>query len=306
MPRHRQSIQAAIVLCSMVILLAAPGRVARAAAITIFSSSDILPYSRCIEGAREVFADRPVTVVQMDGSLERGREFLGRLQPAATDLLLAVGPQAAYLLAREQIAAPRLFCMVLNPDKLVGTPPAYGGISLNIPADFQLAQIAAAFPDRRRVGVFYQAEGNQEAIDQLTAAAAAHGRTLVPVPLEAASDIAARLQAPDFAIDVLLIIPDETLRSRRIMEYLIESSLRRSIPVAGYNSWFVRNGAILSFMVDYRAVGRQVAALAVAGAAEARIVSPQRIRVGVNLKIAGKLGVGIDAGFVARADEVIR
>ena len=58
------------------------------------------------------------------------------------------------------------------------------------------------------------------------------------------------------------MIPDEQINSQKIVEYLIKESLRRKTPVVGYNSWFAKNGAILSFIIDYRDVGVQAGTMA--------------------------------------------
>ena len=38
--------------------------------------------------------------------------------------------------------------------------------------------------------------------------------------------------------------------------------LLKNIPVVGFNEWFTENGAILSFSLDYQAIGRQTEELA--------------------------------------------
>ena len=85
--------------------------------------------------------------------------------------------------------------------------------------------------------------------------------------------------------------------------------LRKKIPVIGYNSWFAKNGAVLAFAVDYRAIGQQAAALArtlLAGATAAGISAPAKIKVSIDAKTAEKLGVQLAPAALRQADEVIR
>jgi ABC-type uncharacterized transport system substrate-binding protein len=119
------------------------------------------------------------------------------------------------------------------------------------------------------------------------------------------------LESKDFTGDALLIIPDEQLGSTRIVEYIIKESLRKKIPVVGYNSWFAKNGAMLAFMVDYKAVGQQTTGLAralLAGKAGAAggASPPARIRISIDAKTAEKLGVQLAPQALQQADEVIR
>ena len=107
------------------------------------------------------------------------------------------------------------------------------------------------------------------------------------------------------------MIPDEQINSQKIVEYIIKEALRRKIPVVGYNSWFAKNGAILSFIIDYRDVGIQAGTMAMkllkqGAAARVAIEAPARIRVSIDEKTAQKLGIQIAPGAIQQADEVIR
>jgi putative ABC transport system substrate-binding protein len=108
------------------------------------------------------------------------------------------------------------------------------------------------------------------------------------------------------------MVPDEKINSQKIVEYIIKESLRRKIPVVGYNSWFAKNGAILSFLIDYRDVGVQAGAMAAqmikagSNTAPERIESPAKIQVSIDLKTAEKLGIQISATSIQQASEVIR
>ena len=85
-------------------------------------------------------------------------------------MTIAVGPQAAFALAQEQTPGIRLFCMVLNPQRLLSATGMLPGVSLNIAPDFQMRTIRQAFPERKRVGIFYSAASNQETVTALRAA----------------------------------------------------------------------------------------------------------------------------------------
>jgi putative ABC transport system substrate-binding protein len=226
-------------------------------------------------------------------------------------LMIAIGPQAAFAMAADKGSALRLFCMILNPDKVLGKAENFPGISLNIPPALQMQKIRETLPGRARIAVFYTRQANQATIDLLAAEAKKNALTLVPYPVVSAGQISSILESKDFAGDALLIIPDEQLGSTKIVAYIIKESLRKKIPVIGYNSWFAKNGAVLAFAVDYKGIGLQAAALArgllAAGtAAGMGIMPPAKIKITIDAKTAEKLGVQLAPAALQQADEVIR
>jgi len=278
--------------------------------VAVLVSSGIIPYTACVEGIRESLQEYVLYVATMDQDLERGKKLLKDIAEKKPRLIIAVGPQAAYLLGRNYAQYMRLFCMVLNPERLLGKEGLYPGVSLNINPSFQIDTIKKAFPQRTTIGVFYSARFNQPIIDELSGAAARNNAKIVPFTLNSPNDISRVIESEAFSIDVLLLIPDDQLRSTKIVEYIVHEALIRKIPVVGYNTWFSKNGALLSFVVDYQGVGRQTGAQAAellkGTQQEAGIVaSPEAIKVTVDLKTAGKLGVPIAPAFIQQADEVL-
>ncbi|MCX8043855.1 MAG: hypothetical protein N3B18_07000 [Desulfobacterota bacterium] len=279
--------------------------------VAIISSSDILPYQTCREGIQEQLADLSIVTVTLGEDIGKAQEVLGEVKRHHPKVLIAIGPQAAFMVAQEQApSSTKLFCMVLNPQRVLAKAGLFPGISLNIPPALQITTIKQSFPARRRIGVFYTKMINQETIDALSREATVHGCTLVGMPIASAQDIPGMLTAREPAFDVLLIIPDEALGSTKIVEYVIKEALRRSIPVVGYNSWFAKNGAVLSFVIDYKAIGKQTAACArrlLSGAAlDGMIMPPERVQIVIDLKTAEKIGVAVSPDMLNRADEVQR
>ncbi len=295
---------AQICLCLLVVPV-------RAADVLVLSSSDILPYTRCIEGIRESLESVSVKLLTMDADIERGRREVAAYEGVHTGPAIAVGPQAAYVLAEFPSFEKRLFCMVLNPARLFQQTGLFAGISLNIPVRFQVTTIKKAFPDRSRIGIFYSGESNRQALKRFSDEALRVGMRVIGFPIGSAQDIPPILKSQRFAVDVLLFIPDEVFRSTKIIDYVIEEALRRRIPVVGYNSWYANNGALLSFVIDYNDVGRQAGEMAqrmlqTDAALSPEVVPPVKIRVFVDQKTAGKLGIAVSPGIVQTADEVLR
>ena len=282
-----------------------------AADVAIVSSSDIIPYNTCIDGIKDALSGFSLQTTVLPEDPEDALETVKEIKNTKPRLMIAVGPQAAFALAKEKGSAKRLFCMILNPDKLLKQYDAFPGVSLNISPALQMQKIRDTFPGRTRIGVFYTRQANQAAIETLTAEAKKNSLALTAFPVASAGQISTTLESKDFAVDALLIIPDEQLGSTKIVEYIIKEALRRKIPVVGYNSWFAKNGAVLAFAVDYKGVGQQTAALARAllagGVQETAVFSPPaKIKISIDAKTAEKLGVQLAPAAIQQADEVIK
>jgi len=278
--------------------------------VFILSSSDIIPYNTCIEGIRQSLGGTSPETITIDQDLEETRKTLQKVKKQQPKYVIAVGPQAAYVLSRDADIVNRFFCMVLNPAKLLGPQNLYAGISLNIPPAFQIEKINEAFPERTRIGVFFNPASNQDFVDELSGHARGLGKQIVAFPVNAQGQIADILRAKGPLIDLLLMVPDENLKSTKLVEYIISETLRRKIPAIGYNSWFARNGALLSFIVDYKQVGIQAGKtvqrlLQQDTPASAEIVPPDTIHISVNLKTAQKLGITIAPAIIGQAHEVV-
>jgi len=300
-----------LLMCSVLVFCTAV-RSALPADVAIISSSDILPYTTCREGIQEYLAEYTITATTINEDISKGREALEDIKREKPKVVIAIGPQAAFALAQEPaLGNSRLFCMILNPQRVLAKAGLFSGVSLNIPPDMQMRTIKQAFANRKRVGIFYSKDPNQEIVDALTRAATAYDLVVVPLPIGSAQEIPGLLSSRETPFDVLLIIPDEKLGSTKIVEYLIKESLRRNLPVVGYNSWFAKNGAVLSFIIDYRGIGRQTGAIArrmLNGSLldTVTVVPPEHVKISIDVKTAEKIGVAVSPDILKQADEVQR
>ncbi len=60
-------------------------------------------------------------------------------------------------------------------------------------------------------------------------------------------------------IDCVWMIPDRTVISEKIIQHIIKLGIYHKKGVIGYNSFFIRSGAVFSFDFDYKALGIQTA-----------------------------------------------
>jgi putative ABC transport system substrate-binding protein len=293
-------------------LLIPPWNAFSSSEVIIIKSSDIIPYQKAIEGFKQSFPGGTYTEYSIEEDFrDTGKSIVARAVNKGGDLIVAVGPQAAYLMNTDSSSIPKVFTMVLDPEKFLGNERLYPGVSLNIPLGFQLEQIRSGFPARKRVGVFYTQEQNQKTIDTILPRARGLGLSVTGIPIVSPKEIPELLKSLQSAIDILWVIPDRTIGSEKILKYLLKSVLMKNIPVVGFNEWFAENGAILSFDIDYEAIGRQTGELAQkllqpGNPPTANLQEPQQVRTIINLKVAQKLSVTVAEELMVQASEVIK
>lgn len=280
--------------------------------IIIITSSDIIPYQKAIEGFKSRLPQDTFQEYSINEDIKsQGQSVVERAIKRGGALVLAVGPQATYLIGKYSGSIPKVLTMVLNPEKLLDKNSLFPGVSLNLPTALQLDMMKLGFPKRKRIGVFYNQKLNQKTIDDTSAKALTKELLIIGLPIASQKEIPEILNSPQFNIDLLWIIPDRTVGSEKILKYLIKNMLLKNIPVVGFNDWFTENGAILSFALDYEEIGRQTAELAQnilreGNLPEPFIQEPSTVKTIVNLKIAEKLNMFISNDLIKIASEVIK
>lgn len=212
-------------------------------------------------------------------------------------LLAAIGPEAVSFTwgSFHNDFPPKFYSIILNPEKLIGTDAASCGISLNIPTQIQLKMIHDAFVSVKRIGIFYDPANNESFYLDAAASAASMGVTVIPLLVSSMKDIPTLLEKALNSVDCIWLIPDKTVISESIAQYMIKQAIIRRIPVVGYNQFFYESGAAMSFVFDYNALGRQAGELA-GGIAAQHIPCERQIPVfdvWLNRGVIEKLGLKI-------------
>lgn len=245
----------------LLLFLAIPGLCpAREKVVGVLLSREIAPYVSMVEGL-ESRLNAPTQRFFLD---ETGKPYslTGRnatLNPQLYDLLVAVGPEALQYLQPRAGGIPLLHGMVLNPRKLIDDPQWQPcGVGLAIPAEAQLAAILRSLPSLKRLGVLFDPANNQAWFKGAAALAAGKGLELVPLQVSRQSG---KLElVGDFArLDAILFIPDKSIISKAVIQYVIKQGVLSNTPVIGYNQFFQDSGAALNFLIDYHRVGQQLA-----------------------------------------------
>ena len=290
-----------VVLCS--VFLGAAGLQAEetgAPKVAVLISRNIRPYIEAVEGMSSVLSEAANAKIQVfrlekfKGKMQT--DLIRRLVEERFDLFVAVGPEAAGFTWEEPGSEKtvRLYSMVLNPQKVSGRTETTCGISLNIPAQRQLKMIARGLPTIKRIGLLYDPLHNSEFFREAAAEASFLGLEIVPLKVLSKKDIPTVLKQHWEDMDALWLIPDQTVISESIVQYIIKEALFENTPVIGYNRFFYESGAALAFVFDYEEIGRQTGRLAVDMlSGKACEKETPVFHVWLNLRVIDKLGINV-------------
>jgi putative ABC transport system substrate-binding protein len=117
---------------------------------------------------------------------------------------------------------------------------------------------------------------------------------IVPLKVSSKKDIPVVLKQNWENIDALWLIPDQTVISESIVQYIIKDALFKKTPVIGYNRFFYESGAAVAFVFDYEELGRQTGRMAVSVLmGKACEKEPPVFHVWLNLRVIDKLGLDV-------------
>ena len=236
--------------------------------VAVVVSERIRPYLEAVEGLREGLArDSKAEIAEFD--LEsfkgRGRDILAKdLTEGRFDILIAIGPDAAHFVwtGFPVPDARKLYTMVLSPDRIPGLSPSACGVTLRIPLRAQLETIRSGLPPMKRIGILHNPAYNAEFVKQAALHAPGLGQKVIPLEVSSRKDIPIILRQHWKDLDGLWLIPDRTVISESLVQYIIKQAISKGVAVIGYNRFFYESGAALTFVFDYKEIGEQTARLA--------------------------------------------
>ena len=232
----------------------------------IIVSKHIKPYMDAASGLETFLQEHGASVriilLEERDAFER-EQVSKRLQEGEFGSAVGIGPQAAeFLWSIEEMKVPRVFSMVLHPHQAVERSPSkLCGVSLSIPVDIQLQTIEEFLPGRPRIGLLFHPQHNQAFYRKAVKAAKSSHIEVIPLRIFNQGDISQNLDQYLEQVDILWLVPDRGLNSKKVVEYIIKQALYAKVPVVGYNRFFHESGAAVSFVFDYGRIGRQTGRL---------------------------------------------
>ncbi|MBW1678564.1 MAG: hypothetical protein JRJ08_00210 [Deltaproteobacteria bacterium] len=277
--------------------------------VSVILSQGIIPYHLSVEGVKKKMSGFRFREYTLEKGSNKGQKILRSLEREEPDLILSVGPEAACLLKDFNTPSPRIFTMILNPEKIFPETLPFPGVSMNYPPSTLLSFLEKAFPERKKIGIFYSPDLNSNLLKQFEKEGGRLGLKIRPFPINSSTEIRSTLKSPLFDPDIILFIPDQVIIKKKLVNYIIEECLFRKIPAIGFNTWFARSGALMAFYLDYEEVGRQTGELALKflenKKREPWIEAPRNLRIILNLRVARKFDIKISEKITAEADQVI-
>lgn len=231
----------------------------------VFLSDVIKPYFEAVQGIEKLFKENNIEMKLVEiNTLEPG-EFDGVSQNLISQgysYWISVGPQAMKMmhLPLQQTVSGKVYCMVLFPEKTVEKPEEdLCGVSLQIPVEQQVSKMVNAFPLKIRPGIIYDPRYNREFAGRASAEFSRLGVPLALLEVNSRADVPTVLFKDTTGVNLLWMIPDQTVITESIIRYIVKNSIKKGIGVVGYNRFFVTQGAVAAFVIDYESVGRQAA-----------------------------------------------
>jgi ABC-type uncharacterized transport system substrate-binding protein len=289
-------------LAALGALLGATARPAHASGTVVLADMRVLPHREALAAALEVLGRPPV----LDPNAGDAGERLKRADPA---VLLVIGQRSLELARAAAPSTPTIVCMVRGAS--LSGARNLTGVRLEVAAAQQLGLLKQVDSGIKRVGIIYEAHASGAFVEDALKAAGTLGVILVARPVADAREVRTALTEIAGDIDVLWLMPDPSLISAEMFNYLLLFTLERKIALFGFLDSFTQAGALASVAPDYREIGRRAARLAVEVAsrpAEARLPLPPPTSspgaLSVNVKTARQLGVAIAPGVLSKAQKV--
>ncbi len=277
---------------------AAAGKEVAAQKIAVIVSQSIRPYIEAVEGlSSEISAEGEeiLDVIFLDKF--EGKDLVNlsqTLDKKDIDLFIAIGPHAARFVWEDikAVKAARFYSMVLNPEKALAMLEFAAGIPLNISAKTQVEMIHRGMPSVNRIGIIYDPEYNLDFFGDAYEEAYLKNIRIVSLAVSSRKDIPLVLKNNWNDLDALWLIPDRTVISESIVQYVIKEALFNGVPVIGYNRFFYESGAALAFIFDYSEIGRQCAKEALKLLSEREVKKSEPVfNVWVNERVMNRLGM---------------
>ena len=222
----------------------------------------------------------------------------------ATQLVLALGVDAAAEMARDESRVPILCAFVPNTSfELIvrgsarKTAGQLSAIFLNQPLGRQLDLIQLALPQRQRIGVLLGSHSSAQA-QLLEEDLRRRSLSLQQGHIEANEPMFAKLQALLESSQVLLALPDPQVYNSGSLQNILLSALRAGVPMVSFSPAYVKAGALMAIYSTPVQVAQQASQLARAVLQGKELAAPQYPRdfsIDVNVSLARSMDLTLDA-----------
>ncbi|OOR93080.1 ABC transporter substrate-binding protein [Moraxella caviae] len=230
--------------------------------------------------------------------------------------IVAISTPTAQTLAAATETIPLIYTAVSDPvaaklidNNQVGIQPNITGLSSQLPLEPQIELFNKVKPDAKRIGYVYSpGEANSVVLkEQLLQILPKYGMTLVDIPANRSSDIAAATRALDGKADLIYTSLDNNVASA--MEAMVQVANELDLPIIASDEFSVRRGAAAALGVndfDFGVATAKLVADVLDGKKPSEVppIVMNELTLYVSPKHAAEQGATLDGALVASGIDV--
>lgn len=274
--------------------------------IVTLLSGDESYYEDAARGIRSAFTGQ-TTYLLHEYSLS-DLEAVPHIRGLSPGLIVTIGERATDIAARQFPSIPIVYSLVLgrkHPTRRMT------GVSIDVDPRAQFDVLKTICPSVRRIGVIYSRTGRKETIARGRSSARELGMEIVPVKIDATSDVYGAIRYLCSNTSAIWMIPDSTVCTPQATQDIMLHCLRQKIPVIGLSPSYVASGALFSLSYDSEETGRLAGGIArriLDGTPPGRIPvqQPARTDLAINMLTAQHLEITIPEKLLNEARHVYR
>jgi putative ABC transport system substrate-binding protein len=264
-----------------------------------------------LEDGKQIKIDFQSAQGEMPVAQQIAQKFVGDKK----DIIIAIATPSAQAAAQATKDIPIIFGTVTDPvgAGLVASFAKPGGnvtgTSDMTPVKDQLALFKQLGTKVTRVGIIYNAgEANSVfTVKQTKEAAAALGLTIVEATVSSAGEVQQAAQSLVGRVDGFYLITDNTLAQG--VQSVITIANQKKLPTVSVERSFVDQGALATAGFDYYQFGKQTGAMAAdvlkgKKPADLPVQTSKDLKLVVNTKTAGEIGLTVPAAVLDKAEKV--
>jgi putative ABC transport system substrate-binding protein len=276
--------------------------------VSVVFSSDIEAYQQAWSGFEEFLSEKKVSlwVSEYDIKEKNPATVYSKINKERPDIVFTLGTKASKLAKETVRDIPVVFCMVFNPEKIVGLNIT--GISMEIPTEMKLQGIGRILPHTKKIGVLYSPKFTTQ-YKEISETCRDFGFQVIGREIDSGKDLPDALKEISWQMDCFLMIPDSKIYFPKSVEYLLRESVKEKFPVVGLSSYYTKAGALFSLDCDYHELGQQAAKIALRILNGEKPVDiqpsiPTKSKLSLNLLTAKRLGIEVPSQILKEASEV--
>ena len=289
--------------------------------ISIIKSLNIKAYNSAVRGFLELLEEKGYSegdnlILDYYLMKEGIKSIVDDIKEKKPDLILTIGTEATQKIWEEEIRdIPVIFLMVLDPEKngFVKSNQEPGnnftGSAMKIPVNMYLKAIKSVFPDGEKIGVIYNPLNAEEVIERADFFAQENEIELIWVSVLSPKNLPKALDGLVREVDILWIIPGNTVISSQSLSYILSVTFKKRIPVMVYAIHIVKKGALMGLSCDYEDIGRQGGelfwkVLNGENPATLPVTLPRKVFLSVNVRVAERMEIDIPTHVLEEAYKV--